>query len=484
MNIKDLQTQDPLNKIHRKKSSQSVRFVTFNVNGAKTLFNYHPWTKFNNDLNSVFTSLQADVITLQELKVSPSNLSTIKDVGHLQNYKSFISLPRVKKGYSGVGVFVRIPQENESNAVKRSLTVVKAEEGITGWLCPRNSKLSYRTMDKEQQIGGYVDDLDSQQGLNLDSEGRCVVIEFTNNLVVFSLYCPANSSGTEEGEEFRLKFMKVLFERCYNLKFKLGKEVLIMGDINISTDLIDHAQTIEDMVLNRLGKNSPNGNNFETINYEQCCDFKKSTPARHLLNEYVIPGLWHDLSLQSSPSDSHRKQFLYDTTRFLQGRRMKMYTVWNTLTNSRAVNFGSRIDLILTSSYHMVKSVSQADIWEFILGSDHCPVFTDFEAGYDDLKQEEEVVLPCVTLPFEAKLHYKLTKNRDISSLFAPRKSKSTDSVEVTPLSDSANSQSSTQAEDSASEQPAKRPKLNYVSRKVDKSQKKGNQKSISSFFS
>ena len=117
----DLRLQQPFTKIIAK-NGNSIRFITFNVNGIKTVFNYHPWNKINNDFNTMFDLLEADIITLQELKLTEQSLTTLKNIGHLQSYKSFISLPTRKKGYSGVGLFVRIPQ---TPLQKRYLTVTK-----------------------------------------------------------------------------------------------------------------------------------------------------------------------------------------------------------------------------------------------------------------------------------------------------------------------------------------------------------------------
>ncbi|KAG7665305.1 APN2 [[Candida] subhashii] len=489
--ISSLLTEEPLNKIHPKSNkSSTLRYVTFNINGANTLFNYHPWNKFNQDYNALFQSLQADIITLQELKLSNQTLPTIKDIGHLRNYKSFISLPISKKGYSGVGLFVRIPDSSESKNVKRNLTVIRAEEGITGWL---SSKLTngdtipsrpspYRDQT-DNNIGGYPD-IDELEGLAIDSEGRCVCIELANSLVVFALYCPANSQGTEEGEKFRLKFLQILFERAYELKFKLGKEVIIMGDINVSPDLIDNAEGMKDRINENLIRPSltSDGYNFEIINYEECWKFKSSTKARELLNKYTIPGLWHDLILDTNTQKAVDTQFLYDSTRFIQGRKMNIYTVWNTLTGARQINHGSRIDLILCSCYNMVKRISKADIWPFILGSDHCPVFTDFDVELDedqdiDEEHQEHAEVVPTKLNFEAKYHYKLSKSRDISTLFGSKKTPS----ESTSRESTPNSASSSQRSIESSQPPAKKPKLQYTSRKTQ--QKQTNQKPISGFF-
>ncbi|CAI5757346.1 unnamed protein product [Candida verbasci] len=447
----------PLKSI-KSKELGDTRFITFNVNGLKTLFNYHPWNKFNSDLNEIFKSLQSDIITLQELKLTESSLSSLKDIGHLKDYKSFISLPSLKKGYSGVGLFV-----------KNNIGVIKAEEGITGHLANKKG-VSYRA---NNGIGGYPNVLE-EEGIYIDSQGRCVIIELVDNSIIFALYCPANSSGTEDGEEYRIRFLSLLLERCQNL-YKLGKEVVVMGDINVAIDLIDSAEGIKGRLMSNLITQSDN--NFEIINYEECCKFKESTPARKLMNKYVIRTLWQDIS-----EKEEGEQFLYDTTRFIQGRRMKMYTVWNTIKNSRSINFGSRIDLILATE-KLIGNVTHSDIMQNVQGSDHCPVYTDFK-----LKLEG----PNENLPFEAKNHYKLNKTRDIMTLFGKKKdstpSEDSNSNETTPIE--TETQEATPAESKSKEEsipiapePSSKPKLVYRSRK-EPPKKKQKVLNIQEFYS
>lgn len=476
--------EEPFTKI-APKNEDSIRFITFNVNSVKTVFNYHPWNKISNDFNTMFDLLQADVITLQELKLTEQSLSTLKNIGHLQNYRSFISLPAKKKGYSGVGLFVRIPQ---TPIQRKYLTVVKAEEGLTGWLSDKSGK-AYRL--QEDNIGGYTD-IDEKLGLQIDSEGRCVVVEL-NNCVVFALYCPANSIGTDEGELFRLQFLHQLLKRCHNLKFKHRKDVIIMGDINVCLDLIDSAEGINDRLVAKQISDVADGCVFELANYDECCKFKKSRRARELMNNYVVRSMVQERIEQTESSTTSANQFLYDTTRYVQGRRKKMYTVWNTLTSSRQINYGSRIDLILCSSQTMLKHVSNADIWPFILGSDHCPVFTDF----DPWKEEEDTTTDSDSaavgqppkLLFEAKNHFKLNKTRDISTLFGNGKKRllqsdteaSLSTTDETSLDKLATPESQSNA-DSAASTLTKRPKLVYTSRKTVKKENKP--RAINDYFS
>ncbi|ODV81361.1 AP endonuclease [Suhomyces tanzawaensis NRRL Y-17324] len=454
----------------------SVRYVSFNVNGAKTLFNYHPWTQMNNDFNALFRAMHADIITLQELKVTASGLLALANIGHLANYRLFISLPKTKKGYSGVGLFVRVPTASDPPGVQRGLTVLRAEEGVTGHL-PRpsaqgaslSSSSSYR--DSPDAIGGYPD-IDSTTGLHLDSEGRCVVVELAGNVVVFAVYCPANSMGTDEGESFRLDFLRALLARAHNLKHALGKEVVVMGDINVCLDLIDTAEGMRDRISQLVVVPGDAGTSFEAVNYEECVRFKTSTPARELLNQYTVPGLKCDLALEKSLLNK-KSQFLYDTTRYMQGREMKLYTVWNTLTNARPSNFGSRIDLILCSCPHMLAHVTAAHIWPGLLGSDHCPVYTDFHHP-DPPQEETTLLLVPQKLPFEAKHFYKLSKTRDISQLFLKRSSSPPESETVKK------SRPATPKDKNTTTKSNSKGSLVYVSRKPARQE---GQKSISTFF-
>lgn len=431
--------EDPLGRIPAK-NAKSIRFLTFNVNGCKTLFKYHPWTSLQNSYDKFLSCLDADIVTLQELKIQQDSVSPL---GLVEDYRAFISIPKSKKGYSGVALYVRRPRSQDTAAVRRFLTVVRAEEGITGRLRSGNGgKTPYFRLS--DNIGGYADendmaelDIDEEHLAALDSEGRCAVVELATNTVIFALYCPANSSGTEEGQVFRLQFLQVLLRRCARLR-QLGKHVVIMGDINVSMDLIDNAEGINERIKQKIVVNnlSDGPDQFETRNIDECLAFRTSAPQRELLNMYTVPTLSSAPVLES--------QFLYDTTRLVQKRRLAMYTVWNTLTSARQSNYGSRIDLILASSAEFAQNLTAADILPFLHGSDHCPVFTDVDVSYDQTERNEEEV----KLPFEARAFYKLVKHRDISSMFSSR-----------PVSAS------------ATPPPEKKRKLEYTSRKKTDSQ-------------
>ncbi len=244
-------------------------------------------------------------------------------------------------GYSGVAIYTR-------NSV---CAPIRAEEGITGILSPPNSTTSFRDLPPDQQIGGYpkpgqlsglVDDL------TLDSEGRCVILEFPA-FVIIGTYSPANSDGTRD--DYRLGYLDALDVRVRNL-VAMGKRVILTGDLNVIRDTIDTAHLVE-----RLRK--------ENMTVE---DFL-ATPSRLLFSKLIFDG-----AVEAERDGGREKPALWDLGRLFHPRRQGMFTCWDTKKNCRPGNFGSRIDYVLCSD-KMKDWFVDSNIQEGLMGSDHCPVY-------------------------------------------------------------------------------------------------------------
>lgn len=391
-----MSAEPPLDKIPTKNEG-NIRMITFNINGYRTVFHYHPWNKLRNFAN-MYEALHGDIITLQELKVAAKDVDN--SIGRLKGYNSFLTVPSLKKGYSGVGVYVRIPKDEEPESVKSALKVVKAEEGLTGVLISHDSKKKYT--QSENCIGGYPN-LEEDVCCRIDSEGRSIVIEMANNTVIISVYCPANSMGTEEGEQFRIQFLEALFKRIRNLE-EMGKHVVLMGDINVSRDLIDSADGIHDRLKN--GKLLKVQDKFEELNRSQCLNFIHRSIPRLLLNEILLDSIDQD-------AKTERPRIMVDLVRKIQGRKQGLYTVWNTLKNSRPGNYGSRIDLILATG-KLSELCHGSNIWPFLMGSDHCPVYADLDVSTLNKSEYIDKSLPKL----EARYVYKLSAG-SIDTMFA-----------------------------------------------------------------
>jgi AP endonuclease 2 len=123
--------------------------------------------------------------------------------------------------------------------LRQTLLCFKAEEGLTGCL-KSPSGAAYKDLPENERIGGYPTSLSHSEALELDSEGRAVIVEL-ERFVFISVYCPVVT--ITEREVFREKFLAVLEERLRNL-LVLGKSVIVAGDINICRAPIDTADPV------------------------------------------------------------------------------------------------------------------------------------------------------------------------------------------------------------------------------------------------
>lgn len=69
-----------------------------------------------------------------------------------------------------------------------------------------------------------------------------------------------------------------------------------------------------------------------------------------------------------------------DTFRFKHPEREKAFTCWNSLTEARRGNFGTRIDYCVVSAT-MKEAVKEAEVWQHVHGSDHCPVALNLDVS-------------------------------------------------------------------------------------------------------
>lgn len=402
------------------KEESSIRFVSFNVNGARTFFHYQPFSTMRESLSRVFEYFDTDIITFQELKTDRLQLSKL---GKIDGYYSFVTLPSMKKGYSGVGCWVK--QYPEGHPLHYTLKVIKAEEGITGYLTLKiNRELVRYRDDPNLGIGGYEDleIKDEAEAMELDSQGRCVMLELGCGMIVISTYCPANSSMTDEGQLFRMKFLRILFKRIRNL-VGLGRKLVLMGDLNICRDIMDSAEALEKANIKISNNIKGSYIDMTSTNTVTSFVFDPEYPHRKLLNQLLV---------DSSFPELRKDGVMIDSTRYIQTRdRLKMYTVWNTLKNTRPSNFGSRVDFILCSE-NMQKDIKNSNIMPSVLGSDHCPIFTDISVESSDI---HSIRIPEYKIPrFEARYRYEL-QNRNVLDMFSKVPGKS--SAIVNPDNDS-----------------------------------------------
>ncbi|KAH9883641.1 DNase I-like protein [Xylariomycetidae sp. FL2044] len=304
-------------------------------NGESNPFAYQPWTE-KRTYQAMFDILEADILVMQETKIQRKDLQD--DMVLVPGWDVYFSLPRHKKGYAGVAIYTR----------NSACIPIRAEEGITGTLCPPNTTTKFRHLPEDSQIGGYPRPGQLKGVIDettLDSEGRCVLLEFPA-FVLVGTYCPATRDETRD--DFRLGFLDALDVRIRNL-VAMGKNVVLAGDLNVIRAPIDTAHS--------LAKEGAATEEFV------------STPLRRLFNQLLFAGEVRE------PRDEGREDpVLWDLGRLFNPCRQGMFTCWETKKNHRPGNFGSRIDYVLCSDA-MKGWFQHSTIQEGLMGSDHCPVY-------------------------------------------------------------------------------------------------------------
>ncbi|TEA20964.1 DNA-(apurinic or apyrimidinic site) lyase 2 [Colletotrichum sidae] len=318
------------------------RIVTWNVNGIRNPFGYQPWRE-QRTYQAMFELLEADIVIMQETKIQRKDLTD--EMVLVPGWDVYFSLPKHKKGYSGVAIYTR----NETCAP------IRAEEGITGILTPPNSSTSFRDLPADQQIGGYplASQLSSEvDEATLDSEGRCVILEFPA-FVLIGTYSPATRDSSRD--DFRLGYLAALDARVRKL-VAAGKQVILTGDLNVVRSELDTCNLRE-----QLRK--------EDFSFD---DWMRM-PARRVFNQLIYGG-----KVAGERDEGREKPVLHDLTRIFHPIRQGMFTCWDTKRNTRPANNGSRIDYVLCSS-GIQPWFSDSNIQEGLMGSDHCPVYAMIE---------------------------------------------------------------------------------------------------------
>jgi exodeoxyribonuclease-3 len=162
-------------------SKKQIKLVSWNVNGLRAVV--------KKDFFESFKSLDADVLCIQETKLQDHQLED--NVRYIDGYESFWSYSTVKKGYSGVGAWTKLPPNSVKNGI-----------GIEEY----------------------------------DAEGRIVQLDF-DDFILFNIYFP-NGQMDDDRLNYKLDFYKDFFTYTDDLR-KSGKSLVITGDYNTAHNEID-----------------------------------------------------------------------------------------------------------------------------------------------------------------------------------------------------------------------------------------------------
>ncbi|KAH8103897.1 DNase I-like protein [Cristinia sonorae] len=303
-----------------------MRILSWNINAIRTLPQYHPWNAFKN-CAGILEELKADIICFQEMKSSRSGLP--RDVALPENFDSFFSFPVSKGGYSGVAVYTD----------SRKIVPLKAEEGISGRLQPKPPLSATERVSQSYPSVSDINAFPDEDGNTpatfdaLDAEGRGLVIDF-GLFVLINVYCPNETS--EARTSFKMNYHLLLEARVKQLMVE-GREVIVLGDMNICATPMDHCD----------GHLPSNAKTF----WEH--------PARAWFHKWLDP---------LGP--------MVDVVRSYWPERKGLYTCWNTKISARETNYGTRVDYILVTK-GLLRWIKHGDIQPALKGSDHCPIYID-----------------------------------------------------------------------------------------------------------
>uniref|UniRef100_A0A7V2ZHW2 Exodeoxyribonuclease III n=1 Tax=Ignavibacterium album TaxID=591197 RepID=A0A7V2ZHW2_9BACT len=166
---------------------KTLRLLSWNVNGIRAIHKkgFVDWVLKENP----------DILCLQETKAHPEQLP--KELISINDYVSFFSHSKTKKGYSGVAVYSKI----------------KTQEVRDGFGIPK-----------------------------FDDEGRILILDY-KDFILFNIYFP-NGKMSEERLKYKMDFYDASLEYADNL-LKQGRKLVICGDVNTAHKEIDLARPKE-----------------------------------------------------------------------------------------------------------------------------------------------------------------------------------------------------------------------------------------------
>ena len=160
-----------------------------------------------------------------------------------------------------------------------------------------------------------------------DHEGRVITMEYEDFYLV-NVYTP-NSKRELERLDYRQVWEDAMRE--YLLKLDKKKPVIMCGDLNVAHNEIDLA-------------------NPKTNTQNAGFTIEERTKMTELLNAGFT-----------------------DSYRYLYPEKEGKYTWWSYMRKSREKNIGWRIDYFIVSD-RIKEKIKEANIYDDVLGSDHCPI--------------------------------------------------------------------------------------------------------------
>jgi exodeoxyribonuclease-3 len=171
-----------------------------------------------------------------------------------------------------------------------------------------------------------------------DDEGRVLIARW-NKLDIYNIYFPNGGSG-DERHQFKQRFLADLLQHLRG-QLAQGRSIMVVGDYNV-------APYPEDV--------------FDPVRLAQESGFLPE--EREWFQKFFALGF-------------------VDTFRVYHPNEKNRYSWWSYREFARVSNRGWRIDFICISQ-DLLPHLKDANLCEEVQGSDHCPVYAEFDASLLD----------------------------------------------------------------------------------------------------
>ena len=298
-----------------------LKIFSWNVNGLRAVINKGALQKF-------LEEYKPDILCLQEIKAKPEQVDY-----KFPGYKVFWN-PAKRAGYSGTAILVR--NELLSSLFSADLLA----KNVIRWQAERTALRANLSVASGIYIFGlanqelYASKSDDNNSLERIAfqEGRALTLDCEKFFLV-NVYVPNAKPDLSRlklrEKEWDPEFLKYLKE------LEKEKPVVVCGDFNAAHEEIDIAR--------------PKTNHHSAGFTDE---------ERQGITNYINAGL-------------------IDTFRSLNPDSVR-YTWWSHWGKARENNVGWRIDYFFVSK-SLKPSLKSAEIYESVMGSDHCPISIELE---------------------------------------------------------------------------------------------------------
>lgn len=308
----------------------NLKIVSWNINGIRSVPN----------LFELFNQFQAHILCFQESKLTNQNIP--HDLACLSPYASFAVCSNNTGGYSGVMIYVHA-----------SIPTYQVYQSFSSLLLP-------------QTLASLIEIVSNDIYRILEREGRILGVDL-GPFILLNVYAP--NLGDDSRNPVKIAFELFLSTIVYELVTLQQREIILVGDLNVCCNLIDHCDPCPEFFESMHGRWFREIlTTFSIENTSANLEYCTSASSTPLSTTFNFP------SSQILESVDHR---LIDMFRHFYPTRLNAFTCWNTVTSARLTNYGTRIDYILESR-GLLHLTSNMDHLPDVMGSDHCPLYLEF----------------------------------------------------------------------------------------------------------